>query len=253
MIKKASILKKLLISLISICLNITVCLNLFACNSPQNQSQTFTTKYTEQQHIQKLTQITESRLSNRFESGEIVGCSVQIVYSFYTSDPEYAIIELEYAEPFESSVNVSRMGKSQYGSLQSVEQEIEYLTKYQHTLIHIHQDRYYQFTGYYKHLHKSYMDGRSPYQVLGYGNNKKYFGCGLFAVDIDGQIVDLYFGYQPFEMPDLFLGEEYWLVDYTVADDFGSPSEQVQKERLKRSRKNDEYLTHLTDRVVVYE
>ena len=104
MIKKALIPKKLLISLISICLSITVCLNLFACNSQKNQSQTFTTKYTEQQHIQKLTQITQSRLSNRFESGELVGCSVQIVYSFYTSDPEYAIIELEYAEPFESSV-----------------------------------------------------------------------------------------------------------------------------------------------------
>ena len=58
--------------------------------------------------------------------------------------------------------------------------------------------------------------GRSPWHALGLENNKKYYGCDNYGVEIDGKIYkffsDKYMGRD--EAVDIYLGEEYWQRDY---------------------------------------
>ena len=58
----------------------------------------FVTAYTQEEHIQRISERTQTRFSKEIESGEIVNYTVEIVYAFYDNDPEYFLVNLEYAE-----------------------------------------------------------------------------------------------------------------------------------------------------------
>ena len=52
---------------------------------------------------------------------------------------------------------------------------------------------------------EDFVDGKSPYNALGYSEYKKYYSHGTFAVEKDGQILTVFNGYSD-ESNYLFLG-----------------------------------------------
>ena len=72
------------------------------CTSGGYTHPKFKTKYTEEEHVQRITARTEEIFAEEIESGEILNYEVEIVYAFYDNDPEYFLVELEYAEEWES-------------------------------------------------------------------------------------------------------------------------------------------------------
>lgn len=129
----------------------------------------FVTEYTEEEHIQRISERTQIRFSEKIESGAIVNYTVEIVYAFYDDDPEYFLVNLEYKYPWRSL---------------DVSGNLIYETKYQHFLGYIENDEYYAgLTGYTGEYGDSmFIDGRNAYEVIGYGTAKKYYGSDVFAV-----------------------------------------------------------------------
>ena len=177
---------------------------LFACDldsGTRHPSQTykhpdFITQYTQEEHIQRISERTQTRFSNEIESGEIVNYTVEIVYAFYDNDPEYFLVNLEYAEEFE---------KYSYGG------ELEYKTKYKHFLGFIEDDIYYTGINGYggKNGDAMFIDGRNPYEVAGYANAKKYYGNFVFAVQLDNDFLQV-FNMEISEKVEFFSKEEQW-------------------------------------------
>ena len=188
--------KKTLVVFIAI-LCLLSCFNFASCNENQQQMQIpkFTTQYTEQEHVQRIEQYFREylRKGHVINRGEIKDIYVEILYSYHTHDPEYALIEIEYTQPFSRSFDKDG--------------EKSYTTKYRHTYVRITNDNYYVACSEYSNSFETCKDGQSVYTVLGYKNNKKYFGDLWRSVEIDGQITDIVL--PKIEMR-LFLGQEYW-------------------------------------------
>ena len=49
----------------------------------------FETAYTEEEHIQRIRQRTEERFADDIEKHKIKEIHVEIIYSYYTEDPEW--------------------------------------------------------------------------------------------------------------------------------------------------------------------
>ena len=139
----------------------------------------FVTAYTEEEHIQRITERTQIRFSEKIESGAIVNYTVEIVYAFYDNDPEYFLVNLEYKYPWHK---LDPAGKP-------YEQ-----TKYQHFLGYIENDEYY--TGVYNYEGEKsdsmFIDGRSAYEVAGCGGAKKYYGNRVFAVETKDGLLQIF-------------------------------------------------------------
>ena len=76
----------------------------------------FKTKYTIEEHIQRISERTEEKFSWQIAEGIIADYTVDIIYAFYDDDPEYFLVELEYAEEFQGTctIYVEDEGKSYY-------------------------------------------------------------------------------------------------------------------------------------------
>ena len=139
----------------------------------------FITAYTEEEHIQRITERTQIRFSEKIESGAIVNYTVEIVYAFYDNDPEYFLVNLEYKYPWRSL---------------DVSGNLIYETKYQHFLGYIENDEYYTgLTGYTGEYGDSmFIDGRNAYEVAGCGGAKKYYGSDVFAVETKDGLLQIF-------------------------------------------------------------
>lgn len=144
----------------------------------------FKTDYTIEEHIERISKRTEKRFAKELASGELVSYNVEILYAFYDEDPEYFLIELEYAEERSSAYQTCALDENKRNII------VQYKTKYMHMIGFIQYDKYYYLGHTYTH---SFKPGRSSYQYYGYANNKKYVGAtGLQAVEKDGQIIKLF-------------------------------------------------------------
>lgn len=169
--------------LITCCLSFSLLLSGCTCSNPYikyvYEHPKFKTDYTIEEHIERISALTEENFAKELASGKLVSYNVEILYAFYDEDPEYFLIELEYAEEWKGWYVTGEVEK------------IEYKTKYKHTIGYILYDEYHYLTGIYNYY--DFVDGRSSYRYYGYADNKKYVGFeGLQAVEKDGQIIKLF-------------------------------------------------------------
>ena len=124
--------------------------------------------YTEEEHVQKLTERTMEGLIWKKITGNYFGdtfgnniklsaVEVEIVYAFYDYDPEFFVMDLTFE---------NKMGAGYGGEL----------TNEGYLLGYILNDEYYLL---------QYDEGKNPWDAAGYQDYKKYFGSGYYAVKID--------------------------------------------------------------------
>ena len=136
----------------------------------------FKTEYTIEEHIVRIEERTKERFEEEIASGELVSYNVDIVYAFYDNDPEYFLVELEYANEWENLIDEN---SPEYGT---------YTTKYKHLIGYIEGDNY--WTGLYSY--DDFMDGRSSYRIFGYSTAKKYYGGHIQAVEENGELITVF-------------------------------------------------------------
>ena len=136
-------------------------------------------------HVARITKRTEEVFAEEIASGEIVKYNVDIVYAF-DEDPEYFLVELEYAEEWENDCD---------GQI--------YTTKYRHTIGYIKDDEYYlgavAMYGTGKRYdeksltQQAFMDGQSAYTLYAHHGERKYCGTTASeccqAVKRDGKMI----------------------------------------------------------------
>ncbi len=148
----------------------------------------FSTEYTIDEHVQKIKEKTEEIFQGDIQSGAIVDYSVEIVYAFCDRDPEYFLVEIEYANEWNG---VYRTNYPRYDD--DTPTEIEYTTRYKHLIGFIENDTYKTgLNGYFGKNEAAFKDGKSCYALLGYSNNKKYYGASVFGVESNGEILRIY-------------------------------------------------------------
>lgn len=162
--------------LIICCLSFSLLLSGCACSNPYIKDvyihPKFKTDYTIEEHIKRISAKTERNFAEELANSELVSYNVEIVYA-YDGDPEYFLIELEYAEEWESIY------------MESGVTPISYSTKYRHLIGYIRSDKYFRIG--------DFREGRSSYRYYGYTDNKKYYnGDGIEAVEKEGQIIKLF-------------------------------------------------------------
>lgn len=142
----------------------------------------FTSEYTANEHWNRIMDRTKERFSRELANGEIINYTVEIVYSIYSHTPTYFMVELEYAEEFETEydnyVDSTLSGK------------IRGQTKWKHIIGIIGVEEYWIDQVAYP----TFVCGRNPYKVFGYENYKKYYCYFQHAVEIDGKLLRIYGG-----------------------------------------------------------
>lgn len=147
----------------------------------------FKTKYTVEEHIERITARAQARFAEDIESGLVVDIFVDIVYAFYDDDPEYFLVEVEWKEEKEYEF-----------SFYEKEKNYTFVTKYIHLVGFIRNDVYVyglMKCPYGRRGEKNidtYMPGKSPYTICGYRDGKKYYGSGSFAVQTDEGLLRIY-------------------------------------------------------------
>lgn len=122
----------------------------------------FETEYTLEEHMSRIATRTEEKFAEEIVNGEIVNYEVEIVYAFYDHDPEYFLVELEYAKEFEWNYPKADGGFATC------------LTKYKHLIGYIIEDRYCVGLQDYDEG-DGFIGGRSSYELCGFSNSKKYY------------------------------------------------------------------------------
>ena len=153
----------------------------------------FSTKYTVEEHIQRLKERTEDVFEGEIVNGEVVGYKVDIVYSLAYDLPEFFVVEIEYATAKSYIRNTLHLG----GNKNYPQEYWSYYTQYKHFIGYIQEDEYYsdyvnEIVFNPRHLKDELLPGRSPYSYKNYWDKKKYYGEMYFAVEIDGQKQLLY-------------------------------------------------------------
>ena len=160
------------------------------------------------------------RLGREIESGEIVSYKVEILHAFYDDDPEYFMVELEYAEEFEAEYeNVIPTGSG------NTKEIITYKTKWKY-MIGVIRGAYF---GVGLLRYEDFANGRNPYDYLGYSNDKKYYGGGVHAINENGKKLVIYRGGSyspPIHIVSNLKEEEWRLEQYYI-------SEKEEKQRMK--------------------
>ena len=139
----------------------------------------FKTEYTIEEHIARIEERTKERFEEEIASGELVSYSVDIVYAFYDNDPEYFLVEIEYANEWENLIDENL---PEYGT---------YTTKYKHLIGYIENDMYLVgIKGYDSGTNElPFMDGKSSYSLYEQRYERKYYGAGVQGVLVNGKIV----------------------------------------------------------------
>lgn len=178
----------------------------------------FVTAYTTEEHLERLKKRTEEKYYNYSSTNYVVDYNVEIVYSLYTEEPEYFLVECEWAYEYD------------------VKHEMEiYHTKYTHLIGHIVNDKYV--------VHTPYSEwGRSAYYLSGNGEQKKFYAAYCQAVEKNGEIIQIYNGTQvspvaPDREDDIFcfLQLKEWDIPQKVI------SIEQQKHNWKESKTNKTY------------
>ncbi len=146
----------------------------------------FKTAYSQEEHIRRIEERTEAIFAEEIADETLVSYEVEILHSFYDDDPEYFLVEVEYAE----ECIVGAYDNPNYSQTTENQEQpfIRYTTKYQHLIGFIISDEYYITK---KNAREVFMNGRSGYALCEYPDNKKYCGGGTWkqGVEVDGQIV----------------------------------------------------------------
>lgn len=142
----------------------------------------FQTKYTEEEHIQRIKERTKLRYKKWIVSGLLVDFSVYIVNAVYDDDPEFFLVELEFSDYYGETV--TREYVNEQGTLDY--EELEIYSKNAHFLGSIINDEYYSIPAY-----GSFRYGKSSYALRGYLNEKKYYGNSCEFVKIDGKMTQI--------------------------------------------------------------
>ena len=162
----------------AICLAFLFAFACISCAGEKYIHPDFETEYTVEEHVERIRKRTEERYAEEIESGELVDFEVEIVYAFYDDDPEYFLVEFEYAEEF----------WVRYGD----EKGTKYQTKYKHLIGFIQNDDYWLCA--MINIYENY--GRSSFDVFGYSDAKKYYGHHIEAVALEnGKILQIYDGW----------------------------------------------------------
>ena len=171
------------------CILLALCFTLLfaGCNGGYRHPK-FKTKYTIEEHIQKISKRTEEIFAEEITNGNIANYTIEIIYAFYDEDPEYFLVELEYAEEWESQYENPDF---QYGEKP---QYIKYSTKNKHFIGFIENDEYYTGLPCYDSgasdiKQDCFMDGKSGYALCAFPQNKKYYGAGIQGVQVGEQII----------------------------------------------------------------
>lgn len=141
----------------------------------------FSTSYTEKQHIDSITASTMEIFQEELKDDELVDIQVDIIYSINGNNPQFFVVELEFAEDWEWFYP-----KPEYLRESNDANDVYYQTKYKHLIGLIANDEYYNcVSGYYVESDSkaSFMDGRSPYSLIDYPDGKKYLGGYYRGVD----------------------------------------------------------------------
>ncbi len=181
---------------ISILLALSFTLLFAGCEKKQNNIdddyalKDYSTQYTEEQHVERITARTEEIFAEEIANGELIDYSVEIVYSIYQALPTFFLVELEYAKEWEVRYENPNNGENE-------EDFSYYQTRNKHFLGLIAWDEYYAtLAGYPYNDHvtdgtdvkKAFMDGKSAYALSDYPNNKKYYGGRYQGVGVDNGI-----------------------------------------------------------------
>lgn len=147
----------------------------------------FSTDYTVEEHIQRISQRTEEKYSVGKAGSEYVAYRVGIIHAFYDDDPEYFFVELERKE--EKNFYYEWYDLESGGGKQIVKQT----TKFKHFIGFIQDDRYYSGLPCYNGQGEEFwVNGREPYAFCGYDTEKKYYGRSVCAVQIGAYIRQIY-------------------------------------------------------------
>ena len=148
----------------------------------------FETAYTEEEHIQRIRQRTEERFSNDLAQDKIKEIHVEIIYSYYTEDPEWFLVEVEYKEPFENKIFDRNSRLYSLNARHLIGNP--YQTTFKHIIGRIVYDKYLEdqinsgvFIG--------FVDGPSVWRARGFLENKKFYATsvtGGHGIEKDGRI-----------------------------------------------------------------
>lgn len=189
----------------------------------------FSTDYSIEEHVERIKERTKQVFQDDIQSGAIIDYSVEIVYAYYDEDPEYFLVEIEYANDWngEYHTNYPRYDDETLT-------KIEYTTKYKHLIGFIENDMYKTgLRGYFGQDKAAFKDGKSCYELLGYANDKKYYGAGVFAVRKNDEMMRIY--YSLAQGPVGLLWQEECF-------DIATLSEKQQKQYMVDNRKNATYI-----------
>lgn len=146
----------------------------------------FITNYTIDEHVERIKERTAEKFEQEITSGEIIGVHIEIVHAFYDNDPEYFLVELEFAQEI--------MNRYVYED----DKCFEVSTKYKHVIGFIENDNYYiGLQGYDRTLNNhdeklyGFVNGESSYHYYGYMAGKKYYGALVQGVMVENQIMQL--------------------------------------------------------------
>lgn len=153
---------------------------------------TYSSQYTDEEHLERITQRTKEYLQYAIDEGSIVNYKVELIYAFYTRKPGLFMVEWEFAGEIEASYNNPYYDSNDSTSLK----EISYKSKYAHMIGMISCDEYWFMRGKGGRQggYSGFIVGRNPYDALGYGDYKKYYGDLQHAVEIDGKLFRIYGG-----------------------------------------------------------
>ncbi|MBO5240157.1 MAG: hypothetical protein J6B56_01900 [Clostridia bacterium] len=152
----------------------------------------FQTEYTIEEHIERIEKRTQEKFFEEILTGKISDIEVEILYAFHDNDPEYFMVQLRYTEDFEGeSWMYEKLGDGWYGGYGRI---VEYQTRYKHFIGFIENDEYYSRLPAYVGLYDGdvFVDGRNPYELSGYSNAKKYCGYEICAVEVDGEMLQIF-------------------------------------------------------------
>lgn len=152
--------------------------------------------YTEEEHIQRLTTLTENGAwknlkdaENKKPLGDMITVNVELVYAFYDNDPEFFLIDMLFENEGLFTM-ITEMG----------------YTNRAYYLGYILNDEYYIIYKYY---------GDTPWDIAGYSECKKYFGSYYFAVELDGVMTAIFREYRTNR-----LKEEFMVLALTEKEEF---------------------------------
>ena len=162
----------------------------------------WTTAYTEEEHIERL-EIELTYYWQAVEKGAVI--DVDIVYSF-DNLPKYFLVTVQFAESQRPTIYTHT--------------ENPYEVKQTYIIGSIKDDKYYYGTTF---INSKYIPGPSPWHYLGYENAKKYFGKYIFAIEQDGELLQIYEMHRKVAIDHTFgkeLDNPYWTPPEDHAGDF---------------------------------